>query len=192
MKHIRSIELIGLLAPLFLAQPLAAHWRQRQQGKEHMQSLDRAFQKLAQPAGHGALLLAIAFGIALPLTLHRVRPLELPALVAPVAALEAVRKADIKGPVLNSYGKGGYLIFSGIPAFIDGRADMYREAFLKQYATALELRAPGSLEAVLDKYGITWTLLDAETPAAVLLDRLPGWQRIYADKVTIVHAKTHR
>jgi hypothetical protein len=191
LKHVRSIELLGLLGPLVIAGPFAAQWRQRRQSAAQLESADRVFRKLAQPAGAGAILLAGLVVIAVPIWASRARPIELPDRVAPVHAVAAVQQQGIKGPVLNSYGTGGYLIFSGIPAFIDGRADMYREDFLKQYAEATELRTSDALEKLLGRYRITWTLLEVDTPAIALLDKLPEWRRIYADKAVVVHARAN-
>jgi hypothetical protein len=44
--------------------------------------------------------------------------------------------------VLNTYGFGGYLIFSGVRPFIDGRSDMYGDAFFMRYAD-IYLARPG-------------------------------------------------
>jgi hypothetical protein len=189
LKHMRSIELLGLLAPLFVAAPFAQQWQQRKQHTRQLESADRFFLKLARPAGPGALLVAAAFLVALPPLLSQARPLQLPEIVAPAQAVQAVQKAKLQGPVLNSYGFGGYLIFNGIPAFIDGRSDMYREAFLKQYAEAMELRTSDALDKVLDKYAIGWTLLEADVPAVALLDRMPEWRRVHTDKTAVVHAR---
>jgi len=192
LKHIRSIELVGLLGPLLVAAPFAAQWRERRQGRRQLESADRFFQQLAQPAGRGAVLAGALLLIALPLWLSQSRPLQPPEKLAPFLALRAVEQANIKGPVLNSYGSGGYLIFSGIPVFIDGRADMYREELLRQYGEAMELRRSDSLDKVLAQYRITWTLLEADMPAVALLDRMPEWRRLYADKSVVVHARTVR
>jgi hypothetical protein len=121
---------------------------------------------------------------------ERMRPLELPDTVVPAAALDAVQKAGIKGRVLNSYSTGGYLIYRGIPVFIDGRADMYGEQFMKAYVYAMEQRTPGGLEKLLAQYDIGWTLLEPENSTTAVLDRLPGWKRLYADKVAVVHVRT--
>ena len=54
-----------------------------------------------------------------------------------------------------------------------------------------ESGAPGVvsayLEALLDDYAIGWTMLQPGTPAILLLDRLPGWGRLYADETAVVH-----
>jgi hypothetical protein len=192
LKHIRNVELIGLLAPLFLASPLAAHWRQKRKDGQQFESADRFFRALAQPAGRWAIASSLAFVLAITVLNARVRPIEPPENISPTGAVLAVQKAGIKGPVLNSYGWGGYLIYSGIPVFVDGRADMYGDAFLKEYLDALWLQKTDGLQKLLDKYGIAWTLLTAESPTVTLLDHLPGWRRVYADKTAVVHARAAR
>jgi hypothetical protein len=188
LKHIRNVELLGLLVPLFLASPLASHWRQKGGGTRQLEIADRFFAKLARPAGRGSVLVTLLLLAGVSLWTARARPLELPEGVAPVLALKAVEQARITGPVLNSYSSGGYLIYAGIAPFIDGRADMYRELF-KQYVDAMESRTPDSLHKLLDKYQIAWTLLEPESSAVASLDRLPQWSRLYADKRYVVHVK---
>ena len=57
------------------------------------------------------------------------------------------------GPVLNDYGFGGYLIFEGIPPFIDGRAELYGDEFIKRYVQAMLLDSD-ELPKLLDRNGI--------------------------------------
>jgi hypothetical protein len=42
---------------------------------------------------------------------------------------------------------------------------------------------------MLDQYKFGATLLAPGTPAIGLLDRLPEWQRVYADSVAVVHVR---
>lgn len=84
------------------------------------------------------------------------------------------------------------MIYSGIPPFIDARSDMYRDAFIKEYVEATELRSSDGLPRLLDKYEVTWTILHPMAAAVALLDRLPGWRRVYADNTAVVHARTTR
>lgn len=192
LKHVRYVELVGLLAPLFIAGPFGAQWANRRHGqaKGQGEAIDRLFERLAAPASRTAVLGSCLALVVVSALNARVRPLELPDTVVPTAALDAVQKAGIKGPVLNGYSMGGYLIYRGIPVFIDGRADMYGEQFMKDYLYAMELRSADGLEKLMDRYGVTWTMLETESAAASLLDRLPNWRRIYADKKTVVHVKT--
>jgi hypothetical protein len=103
--------------------------------------------------------------------------------------VQAVRKARLSGPVLNEYGLGGYLVYAGIAPFIDGRADMYGDNFLKEYMEAVSLKSSDGLPKLLQKYRIEWTLMPPESPAVALLDHLPEWRRLYADKVAVVHVR---
>jgi hypothetical protein len=92
--------------------------------------------------------------------------------ITPAAALAAAAAHHVEGPVFNDYNFGGYLIFSGIEPFIDGRY-FYGDAFIKRYfdaAFVLNDELPG----LLAEYGIAWTLLSAQSPAVVLLDHLQG------------------
>lgn len=189
LKHVRNIELLGLLVPLFVAAPFAAQWRQRQQAGQQVESIDRFFRALARPAGQFAVAAGLLVVVAVPVWSAHVRPIELPDSAVPARAVEAVRNAGIKGPVLNNYNWGGYLIYSGIPVFIDGRADMYGDAFVKEYVEALALRKADSLQKVLDKYQITWTLLQPDTSAVSMLDHMPEWRRAYADQTAVVHTR---
>jgi hypothetical protein len=190
LKHVRYIELVGLLAPLFLASPLAAHWRLAQQSKRQFHSVDQVFRKLAQPAGLGPIfvcgvvLVAATFGLAIA------KPPAPPEVNAPALAIKAVKEAGIEGSVLNSYETGGYLIYTGIAPFIDGRNDVYGDSFLKRYIDALELRSSDDLQKILDEYKISWTLLMPGSPAVAMFDRLPQWRRLYADKAAVVHVYT--
>lgn len=189
LKHVRYVELLGQLAPIFFATPLAQQWRERQRGKPQLESADRMFTRLAQPAGHGALAVTAAILLAVPMWLAQARPVVPPESIAPVAAVKAAREAGLTGPVLNAYEWGGYLIYTGIPPFIDGRSDLYRDAFIRDFLSALELQTSRGLETLMDKHKVTWTLLPPTLPAVTLLDRLPEWRRVYADEKAVVHAR---
>jgi hypothetical protein len=189
LKHARYVELVGLLAPLVVAAPLGEQWRERRHGKAQAQAADQLFARLAAPAGAAAVLAAAVAMALMPAWLARDRPLEFGDDLAPVKAIAAAKAAGISGNVLNSYESGGYLDYAGIPSFIDGRSDMYGDAFLQQYREALYLGTSDAFEKLIDRYGVQWTLLSVGTPAIALLDHLPGWRRVYADKAVVVHAR---
>ena len=91
--------------------------------------------------------------------------------------------------MLNDYSFGGYLIFAGIPTFIDGRSELFGGPFIDRYNRALALIDLGDFLNLLDEYRIGATLLTPHTPAVAMLDRLPGWQRVYSDDVAVVHKR---
>ena len=70
------------------------------------------------------------------------------------AAVPAALRAE---PVLNDYGFGGYLIGAEVRPFIDGRADMYGDAFLDLYGKIVGGDSD-ALEPTLKRYAIAWTI----------------------------------
>ena len=92
--------------------------------------------------------------------------------------------------MLNHYNYGGYLIRAGVPTFIDGRGELYGGAFIKRYAEVTNLRGEESLEQVLERHAIEWTLFPKDQPANRLLARLPGWRQAYADDSAIIFVRT--
>jgi hypothetical protein len=173
LAHVRHQMLIGLIVPLLIAEPLG-----------------RAMppDATARPAGRwravGPLLVV---GLLVLRALVPIVRTDGPS--APITALDHVPPALRAEPVLNDYGFGGYLIFSQVRPFIDGRADMYGPAFLRRYA-AITRPDRAALEAAIGDYGIRWTLLSADDPAAGVLDGLPGWCRLYADKLAVVQVRS--
>ena len=108
---------------------------------------------------------------------------------APIAALNHVPETLRRQPVLNEYGMGGYLLFNGVPVFIDGRADMYGDDYFGAYVDALK-PDQAKLKALLARYKVRWTILRTGNPALPAMDAMPGWKRLYADKWAVVHVKT--
>jgi hypothetical protein len=184
LTHVRNKELLGIVAPLLIAVPLA-------------KQLGPASPSLARAARQGvAALLAtaaasvavIALGFFATTSALDRRGITPRGDVAPVAALAAAREAGLRGHVFNSVRFGGYLMFVGIPTFVDGRADLFGDAFLQRYVAASSA-AGGWLPELLDRYTVAWTLLEPLSPAAGLLDHLPGWERVYDDPDAVIHRR---
>jgi hypothetical protein len=169
LTHRRHDTLLGMVTPLLLAPSLAWQLPRRPEDGRPL----RPSVRLAASA------VAIVFAVAL--TAWRRDVTHEPDRFTPAAALRAVKQGQIGGPVFNDFNFGGYLIWSGVPTFIDGRADMYGDQFVRRYASRAEL------PQLLSEYHITWTLLAVGNPDVVVLDRLPGWRRFYADAVAVVH-----
>jgi hypothetical protein len=177
LTHRRFAEILGLVAPLVLASAIADRLRETGQAPAEPGG---AF---ARPASAIGLALAAFAAAMLCAAFLRIGIVNQNQRYAPTAAVAFVQQHAISGPVFNDYEFGGYLIFSGIAPFVDGRADMYGDAFLKRYIDIAAL--PG----ILDQYHVRWTLLEVHDPRAVLLDYLPGWKRAYADDIAVVHAR---
>ena len=131
-------------------------------------------------------LLVLALTASLPLLLRPI--VRADDRVTPASALAAAVRMGLDGRVLNSERFGGYLIFRGTETFIDGRAELYGNAFLDRYLAA-EGGDAEALATLLDAYGITWTLLAPQQAAASRLDSLSGWHRVYTDAFAVIHAR---
>ena len=82
-----------------------------------------------------------------------------PESIAPKGAIDFVKRKNIIGNVFNDYNFGGYLIFSGIPTFVDGRALPFGDAFLHKYFDAMSLADINGTFELLDEYKVTWVIL---------------------------------
>jgi hypothetical protein len=107
---------------------------------------------------------------------------------APISALKAVPPQLELKPVLNEYGFGGYLIWSHVRPFIDGRADMYGGAMLGLYRK-LNGGDRAAVEDTLKRYDVAWTIFAPDSRVVAILDREPGWRRLYADATAVVHVR---
>jgi hypothetical protein len=187
LTHVRHAELLGLIGPLAVAASLGPQIAARIRSAP-VSAVGRAVARLAAPAHLPAVALALVIAVAtsLPVLL---RPIERrDDLVTPAAALAAAAQMRLTGPVFNSEGFGGYLIFSGIPTFIDGRIELYGDTFLARYLEA-EHGSEAALVALLERYGITWTLLAPEEGTTQRLDNLRGWRRVYSDGHAVIHKR---
>ncbi len=188
LAHVRHVDLAALLAPVIVAAPLGPQIAERIRSSPPS-PLGGWFIALARPANAAGRVLAAVLLLAMG-TASLLRPLERPdGPETPAAALAAARRMGLSGPVFNSEGFGGYLVFSGVPTFIDGRIEMYGDAFLRRYFAA-ESGDADALADLLERYHIAWTLLHPGERAASILDHLPGWQRRYADGQAIIHVRT--
>jgi hypothetical protein len=176
LTHRRHAEILGLVAPLVLAPALGPQLR-----KFAFPLVDHLLGRRTAAIRSGGI--AFAAALAAGALIINTGIAHDSGRYAPAAAISTVQRQNITGPVLNDYSFGDYLIFSGIPPFVDGRADMYGDAFLRRAAQLAEL------PLLLAQYRIVWTLFKPDNPRVVLLDNLPGWQRFYADDVAVVHIR---
>lgn len=177
LSHIRNQEVFVLLLPLVLLAPVGDQFGLRASDAENKPAVTLA----------SALLLVIIFGIG-TLTSAARATLQPPPRPSPVAAVDVLKSRHEKR-VLGEAFFGGYLIWRGIPVFIDGRAELYGEEFVVKFLNALSLKDVNAFYDILKSYDIDAVLLNPETPASLLIDHLEGWQRIYADENAVLHVR---
>jgi hypothetical protein len=184
-NHVRYAFFLFPVLPILLAPELARqfpktsaeHWRaQPRDGLE--KSVSARFGLIR--AGFFAVLLLIA---GLQAFVLRIAPPESTVLSR---ALDHVRANGITGRVFNLYDFGGALIFNGIPTFIDGRTDqLFLDGFINKFSFGPMNES--DLAAALRQYDVRWTLLPPVDVRVALLDKMPGWKRVYADEFAVIH-----
>ncbi len=109
----------------------------------------------------------------------------------PLKAVEYLREHPVMGPMYNTYGYGGYLIWSRWPenkVFIDGRGELYEMAgVFSDYMEVAKLKPTAF--AVLRTYGIQSCLLERKEPLATALAAQPDWQQVYFDDVSVLFVR---
>jgi hypothetical protein len=107
----------------------------------------------------------------------------------PVEAVNFLEQEDSIGPLgYNNYNWGGYLIWRGIPVFVDGRADVYMDEFLLYYMQAYQAK-PDWQEPLYD-FDVDYVLMERDTPLTVLLAERDDWREVYRDDVAQIFART--
>ena len=170
LAHVRHQMLLGIVVTLLVADALQREYPPQ----------ETALPRSLTPLGAGLLALLIVARIAVPTMRGDDR-------VSPMTALAQVPSALRAQPVLNDYDFGGYLIFVGVKTYVDGRTDMYGDAFLANY----DLMMSPDRKALTDnlaRWHIGWSILPPG-PAAQMMDSLPGWRRLYSDGIAVVHIR---
>jgi len=139
--------------------------------------------------GHGEhwlnwlLLLIIAISLAMYSPVYNARTAKQINAILPVKAADFIKSAGITGHMFNSYNFGGYLIYRLYPdqkVFIDGRADLYGDAFVNEYIRITKLQ-PG-WEQAFDKYDIDYVVTGISEPLSQLLRVRGDFRLVYADE----------
>jgi hypothetical protein len=195
LSYIRALLMFFLLAPIILAKPigsLSAWWRATRftnasssESAGAVDPISNCFQ--ARPI----MIPVICSIVAVLATVYSWRDANNgpPGSAAPQAAIDFVKQHGISGNVFNSYNFGGYLIFAGIPTFIDGRIPPYTDEFLRRYFDAVSLKDVGEAFRLLDDYKVQWVLLEPDQPLAKALAYSALWDGVFSDKYSVVFVR---
>lgn len=109
----------------------------------------------------------------------------------PVDAVAAIRDRRPAGPMFNSYNWGGYLIFTlwpAYPVFVDGRTDLYDDAFLRSYLDIYT--AADGWQEQLTSYGVRLVVVERESVLARFLRLEPAaWNEVFRDDMASVFTR---
>jgi hypothetical protein len=176
LSHVRNLEIFALLLPIVVLAPVASHFALRPAWAA----------RTGAPMPVMAAVMVLLGGWTWLLTANTT--FAIPENQSPAAAVDALKAHNPKR-VLNDLPFGGYLIWRQIPVFIDGRAELYGEAFDMAYYRAMQLKDVNQLLDILKRWDIDAVLLMPHTPAAGLFDHIGGWQKVYADKSAVLHVR---
>jgi hypothetical protein len=98
----------------------------------------------------------------------------------PVYAVQYMQIHRLPTRLLNAYHWGGFLLYKGIPTFIDGRTDIYLQDDTFSDYLAMS-RVWWNTSELLDKYHIDAVLFPSGDPIITYLSHVPGWHEVYRD-----------
>jgi len=113
---------------------------------------------------------------------------EMEAKEFPAAAVSFIQAHHPPAPMLNHYNWGGYFIWKLYPdyrVYIDGRADLYGDAFMNDFAAVYYLKGD-AWKSTFAKWGIQTVVLPPDAPLVTAVRALPSWETIYSDKQAVV------
>ena len=111
----------------------------------------------------------------------------------PVAAVEFLKSQRLPGPIYNRYGWGGYLIYQLYPeyrVYIDGRADVYGDAFFTEAMQMYD--GVGNWKEPLDRYGVQTVIIDTNVALSTLLRSDNEWSKVYEDDQAVIFTRSSK
>ncbi len=200
----RNIGLFGLLTIPALARYADAAWGQylpgeRKRVSRELEGTQGTGKASSVPTGSfssprlnwfllGLVVVAALLKIGAALNPQEVLKAEQESL--PAKAVEFIQQNKPAGPLFNSYNWGGYLIYKlwpAYPVYIDGRTDLYDDAFIRRY---LNVVAGGEgWQHTLDQDGVNVVLIESDSTLAKFLKSDPAWSIRYQDAIATVFVR---
>ncbi len=192
----RNIAIFGLVVTPILARYADAAWSEQWQawGRQRVPFANASTYRGGPLTVLNWLLLILIAGaalvkIALPLDpqiSHQVEQTRFP-----YEAVEFIKEERPPGPLFNDYNWGGYLIFKlwpDYPVYIDGRTDLYDDAFIRRYISVMV--ADEGWPQILDEAGINTVMIGPESTLAKFMSRDPAWREIYRDGQAVIFSRS--
>jgi hypothetical protein len=182
LHHIRHQAMLAIIGAILLAEPLARARNQAELPKPRLrEALHGLWPNYRRPAALFALLLLAIAAARIAIPMPRPDSRDVPA-----TAMAAMPKELRHQNGFNRYGFGGILILNGFRPFIDGRADLYGDEFMREY-DRIANAAPGSFERAVQRWNLRWVMLAPDEPLARKLAKDPLWPLAYRDKWAVLY-----
>jgi hypothetical protein len=185
LKHNRyAYDLMSLQVPLLFAAPLAKHWQEKLSGATRF-----TLATLTPVTSIGKLLLLSALSGWL-IYIFAYKSIEYDISKKINAMLASIHSAQLPGNVFNHYNVGGYFIYQDLKPFIDSRAELYRDDYIRAYDEAEKLTGGEKpLVKLLNDYQIGWSFLLPESPANAYFNLSPDWLPVFANDCAVIHVR---
>ena len=184
LRSVRHIPIYVLIAVPALSAWIAGIVPRELMGGQPSQ---RAFTSTKAVVNAGLLLCFVVF-MVFRLTMVVKNQPRVEAEKYPAKAVKFIETRSLPQPLLNHYNWGGYLIWKLYPqyrVFIDGRADVYGDNLMEEFASVYYVKGPKWQEP-LQKWGIQTVLLPSDAPLTNALEGMLGWTRVYSDDQALI------
>jgi hypothetical protein len=174
----------------FAAAPLLAEhaslWIKSQGFHRPVQAHDKILSRRQAVLRYALVVVTLAAGL---INVRQVMARQLSAETQsfPASAVEFIQRENPPGPIFNAYNWGGYLIWKLYPerrVYIDGRADVYGDAFIDEYIKTS--KGQGDWRGVLNRFEVRTVIIKPDSMLALLLEREEGWSKVYEDGQAVV------
>jgi hypothetical protein len=176
---IRMIPLFVLIAAPLISRRLG-NWPQTNSRQQRRQQATRTLSNSVI-----VLAMAIFAGVHVLQIIQRQPRAE--AQHFPTRAVAFLQAHPPSGRIFNHYDWGGYLIWNlypSTPVFIDGRADLYGQQLLDQFAGTYQLK--GDWRQTLQLWNIDTVIVPTDSALATGLRSSPGWTVSYEDSEAVI------
>ena len=106
----------------------------------------------------------------------------------PVGAVKFLKEkglADRHG--FSEYVWGGYLLWSDLPVFIDGRVDMYGDRFFTEYLAIHDLKMDRNrISSIFRHFDVTYAIMRPQSSFSGILRMNNRWREIYRDRTASI------
>ena len=183
LTAVKFIFLFNIIAPLLLATPLTRQFRFLQLS-EQIATQPQFFTTMSQLGRRGLYGTYGIIAIIILVTGILGGPVEPPAADLPEGSVDYIFAHNLQGNIYNAYDFGGYLIFRGLPTFIDGRgAELFGGGFATENRTIVSER-PREFIGYLDKYRISIGLVAPNSIKSQEFRASSDWIGVYSDDIS--------
>ena len=188
LRSVRHIPIFVLVAAPILS-GLAQAWLERRGAAEWL-GIRKTSTNSRRVVVNAIVLAAFAIFTAARVRFVVERQAETEAHEFPAAAASFLSRERPPGPLLNHYNWGGYFIWKLYPeyrVYIDGRADLYGDSFMDDFAADYYLT--NYWRDRIDRWGIRTLVLPPDAPLVTAVRSNRDWKQIYGDSQAVILTK---